>query len=81
MEPHDQKKPSWNTVNIWSKKKGENLSENEVGVSVKTMGLENECCFWLREMKLLQRTKKESSCRVWGVNAAPGDQNTERCTV
>lgn len=57
-------------MNIWSEKQGG---------SVRTTGLENECCFRLREMKLLQRAKKAYSFRVGGVNAAFGSQGTERC--
>lgn len=57
-------------MSIWSKKQG---------VSVRTTGLENECWFRLREMKLLQRAKKAYFFRVGGINAASGRQGTERC--
>lgn len=56
-------------MNIWSKKQGG---------SVRTTGLENECWFRLREMKLFQRAKKAYPFRVGGVNAASGSQGTER---
>lgn len=48
---------------------------------MKTVGLDKEYWSWLREIKLLQRTKEVSSCRAGGIKTAPGSRGTGRHTT